>query len=405
MTKVVVTDGEQRASLAVVRSLGRAGYHVVVCAKTARSLAGASRWARASHLAPDPLADPSGFAESARELCVRIEADLLLPITDAALEAILPVRTHFGTTLIPFPDVEAYNRASDKAYLVEQAEALGIPAPRGVQLDSPDEEIRSRELPSFPLVIKPSRSVVHAGRGKAKVSVHHVPSLRDLREALARYPEAAYPLLLQERIEGTGEGGFFLMRDGLSLAEFAHRRLREKPPSGGVSVYREAVPMSEDVRSASLALLRELDWQGVAMVEFLRSRSDGRAYLMEINGRFWGSLQLAVDAGVNFPVLLAESAMGRPVTPITEYRVGLRSRWWLGDLDHLLIRLRRRTGAVDRAPELGSLLGAVARFLIPWRPGDRSEVMRLSDPEPAYRELVQWIRALRNTRGEGQHDA
>ena len=109
-------------------------------------------------------------------------------------------------------------------------------------------------------------------------------------------------MLLQERIEGPGVGVFVCCDRGEPVALFAHRRLREKPPSGGVSVLCESAAARSDRRATSATrLLQALDWRGVAMVEFKRDLRDGSLRLMEINGRFWGSLQLAIDAGVEFP--------------------------------------------------------------------------------------------------------
>jgi predicted ATP-grasp superfamily ATP-dependent carboligase len=394
VTRVLVTDGEQRAALAAVRSLGRAGHQVSVCASTDRCLAGASRFAKDRHVAPNPLDDPAGFVDSVARLCRELEIDVLLPITDAALEGILPARNHFHPTRIPFPDFAVYTRISDKARLMAKARELGIPTPEEVCLESPVDDLENMTIPSFPLVIKPSRSVILTEQGKRKVSVRHVQDEDELRAGLRHYPDGAYPLLLQQYIPGAGEGGFFLIRDGEAVARFAHRRLREKPPSGGVSVYRESIALAHDVESHSLRLLRAFEWSGVAMVEFRRSRLDGRAYLMEVNGRFWGSLQLAVDSGVDFPRLLLEAAMEDPVEPVSQYRTGIRSRWWLGDLDHLLIRLKGGEKPQQVSQELGSRAAGVARFLIPWRPGDRSEVMRISDPGPGLREMADWGRAL-----------
>lgn len=394
MSRVIVTDGEQRAALATVRSLGRAGYQVSVCSSTRKSLAGASRFVEDQHLTPNPLHDPAGFLEATSALCADLKVQVLLPITDAALEAILPARSRFPATRIPFAEVGTYRRASDKAELMLRARELGIPTPKEIRLESRRDELNDNLDPLFPLVIKPSKSVIITAEGKQKVSVKRAQDRTELEAGLRKLPAGAYPLLLQENIEGHGEGGFFLFENGEPLAQFAHRRIREKPPSGGVSVYREAVPMAEDVRLHSLTLLRDLDWNGVAMVEFRRSIKDGRPYLMEINGRFWGSLQLAIDAGVDFPRLLVDSAVGLPTEPVRKYRTGIRSRWWLGDLDHLLIRLRGGVAAQHLSPELGSRAGALARFLVPWRPGDRSEVMRLSDPGPGVRELIDWAKEL-----------
>ena len=132
-------------------------------------------------------------------------------------------------------------------------------------------------------------------------------------------------------------------------------------------------------------------WQGVAMVEFKRDAKTGTPYLMEINGRFWGSLQLAVDAGVDFPALVVAAALGHQPLPVLQYRIGVRSRWWWGDIDHLLIRLRHSATHLALPPDAPSSWRVLGEFLALWRPGDRSEVFRITDPRPFLRETAQWF--------------
>jgi predicted ATP-grasp superfamily ATP-dependent carboligase len=172
---------------------------------------------------------------------------------------------------------------------------------------------------------------------------------------------------------------------------FSHRRLREKPPWGGVSVLREAIAVDPDAADYSRRLLRALGWHGVAMVEFKRERTTGVPFLMEINGRFWGSLQLAIDAGLDFPVSLARLYFGDVVPEQSEYRVGIRSRWLLGDLDHLLMRVRATTPAPPGAPRLAGLFLDFCRFA---RRDTYYEVESISDPGPAVHEVRSYLRAL-----------
>ena len=135
------------------------------------------------------------------------------------------------------------------------------------------------------------------------------------------------------------------------------------------------------------ALLDEAGWHGIAMVEF-KVAADGTPYLMEINTRFWGSLQLAVDAGMDFPQLLYQLACGIQPKPVNNYKIGIRLRWILGDLDNLYLTLR------DKKYSVGEKLNALLRFAIPSPFRTRHEVNRWSDPGPAWYEIKEYLRDI-----------
>jgi predicted ATP-grasp superfamily ATP-dependent carboligase len=378
---VLVTDGDERAALAAARSLAAAG-HRVLAAAPRRSLAGSARGVVPVRLAPSPLAEPAAFAAAVADLARRHRVDVLLPMVDASVEALLAERdTLPDGTVLPFPSLAVYRRAADKHHILAAAAAAGLGVPRTHLLAAADAV--PPPLP-FPVVIKPHRSVVANGNGRRQVTVHVARDARELAAGLAALPPAAYPVLLQEHVPGEGIGVFLLRWQGATVAAFAHRRLREKPPAGGVSVYRESAELPPDLRAAAERLLVSLDWEGVAMIECRRDARTGRAMLMEINGRFWGSLQLAIDAGVDFPRLLVACATGKPVPAPRAWRVGVRSRWWWGDVDHLYLRLRH-------GPRRLATLAAFCRH----RPGiDRFEVERLTDPLPGLLEAGRRLRGL-----------
>jgi predicted ATP-grasp superfamily ATP-dependent carboligase len=358
----------------------------------ARSLAGASRYSRAQHQVPDPLTNRIGFLQAVEELVRRWQIEILLPVTDPSLLAILGERDRFQGALVPFPPHLSFREISDKERVLEQASMLGIATPSQIVLAHPEDRSRldSADL-RFPLVLKPTRSVGEANGQPLKVGVEHVADRSTLVAALQRLPAQAYPLLVQQRVVGPGVGLFLLLWQGEMLAVFSHRRIREKPPSGGVSVYRESIPADPSLVERSRALLERFHWRGVAMVEYKLDAATGTPYLMEVNGRFWGSLQLAVDAGVDFPVLLVEAALGRAPRPVTDYRAGVRSRWWWGDVDHLLARLRRSRAQLALPPEAPGRWRAVRDFARLWRPGDRNEIFRIQDPFPLLRESIDWF--------------
>jgi predicted ATP-grasp superfamily ATP-dependent carboligase len=203
---------------------------------------------------------------------------------------------------------------------------------------------------------------------------------------------ASHPSLIQERIVGPGTGVFVLCDRGRVRAAFAHRRLREKPPSGGASVLCESMPVDPALLAQAERLLGPLGWHGVAMLEYKQDRRSGTPFLMEVNGRFWGSLQLAIDAGVDFPHLCCQLAMGEPLDDVPSYAVGVRNRWLLGDLDHLLLRICGRDR--DLPEDAPSRLRTLTEFLTP-RLHVRHEVFRSNDPRPALHEMREYAKALR----------
>jgi predicted ATP-grasp superfamily ATP-dependent carboligase len=194
-------------------------------------------------------------------------------------------------------------------------------------------------------------------------------------------------MLLQEFVAGHGEGVFLLASQGRTLIRFAHRRLREKPPTGGVSVLSESIAPGPELLSQSERLLAELNWTGVAMVEFRRA-PDGRPVLMEINPRPWGSLQLAAHAGVDFPSLMVALFRGEAI-PAVEPRIGVRMRWLLGDVDHLYISLRRAEVRKITGKNVPALL---RDFLLSFVDGSKSDVLDPDDWRPFWRELMGWLR-------------
>jgi predicted ATP-grasp superfamily ATP-dependent carboligase len=239
---------------------------------------------------------------------------------------------------------------------------------------------------SYPAVLKPRASEEVTARGNT-IATGAPLYARDPQEFLAAYDQLrgrTSTVLAQEFVEGEGVGYFALMRQGELRAEFAHRRIRDVRPTGSGSSVRESVIPDPKVREAALSILRALRWHGVAMVEF-RVRGDGTPIFLEVNGRFWNSLPLAVYAGADFPALLARMIERDDVEPSPGYREGVRCRWLLGDFRHLLEVWRGAPpGYSGKYPQR---LTALKDFLVPVR-GTFHDNFMLRDPLP---ELGDWL--------------
>jgi predicted ATP-grasp superfamily ATP-dependent carboligase len=386
---VLVSDGETRQALALARALAPRGVRVEVLAARAGSLAGASRHTAAEHVVPDVEAEPAAWARAVEALLARAPEALLVPTTEAALGTLhregLAARARVAT-----PPRDAYEAACDKWTLLRRAAEAGFEVPPTALVEAPAALSSLPAGQAYPVVVKARRSrFLVEGRWR-RGGVRRADDPAALARAAAD-PGLAGGALVQPFLAGRGEGLFLAVDRGRIVAAFAHRRLREKPPTGGVGVLLESAEPEPGLVEAAGRLLGALGWHGVAMLE-LRRAPDGRAWLMELNPRLWGSLQLAVDAGADFPGMVLALHGGAPL-PRFAPRPGVRTRWLLGDLDQLLVTLRRselraQLGTTRRAALRAFLAGFAAR----------DEVWRRDDPRPFAREAAAWLRALRAPR-------
>jgi len=389
--RINVPDATNRAALAVVRSLGRHGCRVVVGSPRKRALGAASRFASAVYDHPDPAVDPEGFVQAVSRSAEEHATPAILPAADIPAYALIEGRESLPAgALLLVPPADALAIAHDKIRLMELAASLGVPVPPGFPAGS--ELARDPRLAEigFPLVLKPAVSRYLEGGSWHGAGVRIVPDRAALESLLAGATEFApgRRFLVQQKVPGEGRGVFVLAHEGEVQCVFAHRRIREKPPWGGVSTLCEVAPPDPALVEHARRLMQALSWTGVAMVEFKHDPATGRSWLMEINGRFWGSIQLAIAAGVDFPWLYVRQALtGAAPGPVTaDPRV--RMLWVLGDLDQFLIRMKR-AGMSEARRILGDVLFRT-------RAGHRLnlDTFSLDDPKPFLFELRDWAAAL-----------
>ncbi len=376
--RVLVLDGDTRAALAIVRSLGRHGVDVAVASEDQPCLAGCSRWSSTVLTYPCPRTHPLWFLNWLVFTLNSSPETMLYTCSDVTTSIVGRYRAKLpSSTRVLLPPHASLEIALDKAKTIDLARKLGVPTPASVSVAKSDIE-RLRCLPfGFPVALKTSQS-----DRPHRFVTRYARSLNELQSSLSEVLADGDTVLVQEVVTGEGTAIFALFDAGGPVVTFAHRRIHEKPPSGGVSTLCQSIEPPEDMLEHSLRLLRELGWCGVAMVEFKRSAS-GTPVLMEINPRYWGSLELAIRCGVDFPFLACRLMQGeRPV--VTQTRHGA-NRWVLGDLDSLIVAVRHASLVDCRAVE-------PLRRLWDLRYGLCCEVERIDDPRPALYEYSSWLK-------------
>jgi len=339
--KILILDAMWNKTLAAVRSLGRRGFYLAVGEKTRFATAIFSRYCSRRLIYPSPLSKPDEFLDWLLNEVKRNNYDMVLPTELETQQIILRNREEMEKyTRVPFADYALTANVQNKAWLMKYAETNGYPCPKtlGTDLKSVPTVLNDfcYEDVEYPLVIKPRESSGSRGIMYVKKPSEFPAALRKVQD---RYP---LPIVQEYIPHGGAYGvGALFNRNSEPKAAFVYKRLREYPVTGGPSTLRESVK-NDEIKEIALNLLKSLKWTGIAMVEFRVDARDGRPKLMEINPRFWGSLQLAIISGMDFPYLLYKMAVDGDIEPVWDYRVGVRCRWLIpGDILHFIYNPQR----------------------------------------------------------------
>jgi biotin carboxylase len=373
----VVLDGNSGPALAVVRSLGRAGWRVIVEDGTKSAL---SRFADESITLPDPIATPDRYAAELGAHVERLQPSIVAPTTDATLE--LAWSAAGGSTHILGGDEETVRLSFDKPRTLETAERLGFLPPQWFAPTTAAEALAAADTVGWPCVVKPRRSYVR--KGDALVQRRHlvVDSPRTLETALVDLagPDGTLPIV-QALVRGRALSLSAVVADGRVLAQAARETLSFYPVSGGTSVWKRTIPLSDDGVEAALQLLQGVGLHGLAEAEY-QVGEDRVPRLMEIGARAHGWLPLAIAAGVDLPLVAANAATGEPVQLPADYEVGLEMRWLAGEA----LRLRSLLPGGALPPGTGAM-DVLRTAWPPWTPGLRYDGIVRDDLGPALPSL------------------
>lgn len=386
-------DGEWPSALAIVRSLGRKGHPIQVGSSRTHPIAGLSRYCCHLFVYPDPLVNVTGFRKALLEQLHRCSYSLVIPVTDLTICPIMEIRESAeALSPLAMASNEALFVALSKSRTCGLARTLGIPIPKTLIIRDVEEFGGVQKELTYPVVIKADRSKTWLPDGQGlDITVSYALNLRELDDSVSRLLPLG-PVVLQEYVHGEGVGIGVLAVRGDTIFAFQYRRLHEVPLTGGASSYRVSETIDPNLIDYASSLLKALCWDGMAMVEFKRDRKTAKSYLMEINGRFWGSLPLAVAAGADFPSYLFEMIVHQKHKFPINFTVGVRCRCLSREVEWLKAVLRRRDpNAIVQFPSYRSILLDCCRLL---NPAEFSDTLDLRDPRPGIHELSRVVHRI-----------
>ncbi len=387
MQTALVLDGGSGPALAVTRSLGRAGWRVIVPAGTRSAW---SRYAAAAVEMPDAADRPEAFVGALARALDGATVDIVVPCTDASAELLWAHSELRGDVKVLGGDRRSFELGSDKLEGLRAAERAGFGVPAWAaptDVRSADAEL---ERIGLPCVIKPRRSYVAEGPRLLHRRHVFVHDRAELAGALAARADADGSLpLVQAYVPGRSLSVSAVLRDGVVLAYAARETLSFDPIIGGTSVWKRTIPPNDVGVQEALDLLRAVEFEGLAEVEYQVDAS-GRERLVEIGARAHGWLTLAVAAGADLPLIAARALLGEDVPVQSTYRVGVEMRWPAGEV----ARMRAALVGGSALPPGVRRRDVVARAWPPWRPGMLYDGLSREDVTP-------WLPA--RLRGRSRH--
>lgn len=398
----LITCGHTRAGLAATRALGRAGIAVAVAAPVRPALAMWSRYATSTFLVPEAGGAAQRFAETVADEAAGRRCDLVLPATDDALWALSRWRDLLpAAALRALPSHDAVTRVLDRTALYDRARALGIATIDALRIDVAEAVepalLRIDAEGALPLLVRPLVPWVEREDGTRRV-VESIPveTIGELRRILyAREDLVTGGCLLEPRPPGRWFGYGAVCSAGRVLGEVFQERLRERGDLSGVSSLARTLPPDDRVRALAVAILESLSWQGPVLVE-MHQHPSGSLRLHNVIGRIWGSMQLAINAGLNVPALCDGLVRGVLPEVVHTAEPGHLWRWIVGDLEVMGRRARRVLGRVDGAGQLVARLRAFAEM---FRLGElfdaEPDVWDAGDPLPFVLEVEHRIEETR----------
>ncbi|SHG75126.1 carboxylate--amine ligase [Halobaculum gomorrense] len=377
--RALIPTGHDASSYTCVRSLARQGVGTVVASEKATAPAAASRYCDEAVSLPPPREGLLAYRDALLALAEREDVRTVIPVRPEDSYLLSRYEDAFAEHVsLVVPSMSQLERVYDRLQLAAAAEAAGVPVPETRLLSEVDDWTPELLVKSRYNVLADSylsqwgpddidvvKHIHHVGRGET-------PDAEEIRTAMRHDP------IIQEFVRTDGEFMFTGLYDrGEPLATFQHRQIRGNSYTDGGGVYRRSI-RDPELERVGRALLSELDWYGLACIEYMRDAETGEYVLTEINPRMWQSLPSTVHAGADYPWYYWLAATGRADEIDDDYQIGVGTHMLHGEVGYLTSVFTEESPHVARPSiprtlwEIGSSIAREPRF----------DYLRLDDPGP-----------------------
>jgi predicted ATP-grasp superfamily ATP-dependent carboligase len=360
-----------------LRSFGKRGFDTILGAD-GTTPGSVSRYCDETVSLPSTETDLAVYKDALLRVASRSDVRTIVPVWEATAFVLSKYRDEFEEHVdLAVPSLDQLRTVQDRVRLVEAAERAGVPAPETRPVT--DVENWDRELivkSRYNLLTSDYVDSFSRGSGTSDRIEHlRVGERPDVDELVA---DMDHVPIAQEFVRWRDEYMVGAICDhGRPVATIQLRQIRENSYKGGGGVYRKTT-YDPDLDRVARDLLSELDWHGLACLEYMEDAETGEFKLTEINPRIWQSIGPSMRAGQDFPYyywLVASGAADR-IDP--EYELGVGSHLLMGEAQHLKSILEDDSPRVEK-PNFYATLGEIALSCLA---EPRFDVLRFDDPVP-----------------------
>jgi predicted ATP-grasp superfamily ATP-dependent carboligase len=369
-------------ALAMIRSLGRNGIEVTGASDVENDFPLYSKYCLKKILLQTDSNEVEMITNELLDIVKHNHFDVFLPVMrEDLLLALANRRNEFEQfTRLALPSSDQLSILNNKATVSSLLSELGINGPKTYFVDS-DAVLESIQVNAvFPLVIKPFL-------GEAAKGVKIITDPKELVTSYHDINNRFGPTLIQEFIYGIKHTAVFLLNKNSEVRRFfVHRAIREYPISGGPTCFLESVKY-EPIYEYGLKLLKRAHFTGLASMEFIIDKKDGKPKIIDVNPRFYSPIQCAISAGVDLPIAVFNMAMKGDIETDLSYKEGVTCRHLLfDDTKHMLSVMRGNKSPKYTLGKLATLVNYLNFFH-----DDSYFILSMSDPRPALKQIFKHI--------------
>jgi len=377
---VLIAEGYNPVAIPILRSLAKRDLDTVVMTSFPFYLSRFSKYCNKPILVPSTGIEEE-YAKAIEKIVKKMKFDVLFPIFEWSLMPVSKNRDKISPYVkLPIASHESIRMCFDKLSTVKLAIENDVPIPQTYFVHDSIELNKIAKEITYPAVVKPRWSMVW----KNDRAFHRRSGfVNSAEELVATYNSihGYFPFpLIQEYVPGVNYSVAALYNEGRPRAFCCIKVHRAWPPTGGNSCFRESVQLDSEMRRYSETLLEALDWHGIAELEFRLDSRDNIPRLMEINPRFWGSLSVAVKAGVDFPYLLYRMTMDGDIEGVFNYKVGVKGRYFEQDLMYIVSMFKN--ASANSSVWNRNRLRVLVDWLKFYEPGVFYDLFEVDDPLP-----------------------